>query len=57
VDLGKGAYFVEVRCSRIFDPRIQLGNNAQKLIVARERVYEGERTLTAYGERQNCSRE
>jgi len=31
--------------------------NAQKRIVARERVYEGERALTAYGERQNRPRE
>jgi hypothetical protein len=37
--------------------RIQLGNNAQKLFVARERVNEGERTLTANGERQNGARE
>jgi hypothetical protein len=57
VDFGERADFVEVRRSRIFDPRIQLGNDAQKLIVTRERINQGERTLTAYGERQNCSRE
>jgi hypothetical protein len=51
VDFSEGADFVEVRSSRIFDPRIQLGNDAQKLIVARERIDQGERTLTAYGER------
>jgi hypothetical protein len=57
VDLGERADFVEVRRSRIFDPRIQLGNNTQKLIVTRKRIDQGERTLTAYGERQNCPRE
>jgi hypothetical protein len=48
---------MEVRRGRIFDPRIQLGNNAQKLIVARERINQGERALTANGERENCPRE
>jgi hypothetical protein len=57
VDLGERADFVEVRGSRIFDPWIQLGDNAQKLIVARERIDQGERALTANSERQNCSRE
>jgi hypothetical protein len=51
VDLGKRADFVEVRRSRIFDPRIQLGNHAQKLIVARKRIDQSERALTAHGER------
>jgi hypothetical protein len=48
---------VEVRCRGIFDPRIELGDNAQELIVARERIDQGERTLTANGEREDCPRE
>jgi hypothetical protein len=51
VNLGERADFVEVRRRRIFNPRIQLGDNAQKLIVARERIDQGERALTA-----NCER-
>ncbi len=57
VNLGERADFVEVRSGRIFDPRIQLGNNTQEFIVPRERIDQGERALTANGERQNCARE
>jgi hypothetical protein len=54
VDLGERADFVEIGRGGIFNPWIELGNNAQKLIVARERINEGERALTANGERENC---
>jgi hypothetical protein len=57
VDFGESADFVEVRRSRIFDPRIELGNYTQKFLVAHERVNEGERAFAAHSERQDSARE
>jgi hypothetical protein len=53
MDFSERADFVEVRCSRIFDPRIQLSDDAQELFVAGERVHKSERALAAYGEGEN----
>ena len=36
VDLGESADFVEIGRSRIFDPRIELGDDAQQFFFARQ---------------------
>ena len=56
VDFGSGADGVQVGRSGFFDARIMLRDDAQRFLVALQRVQEGQRTVSAHGDGLDAAR-